>query len=384
VPPRARRSALLTLLLGACTATSPLDSGRLDTADTAPRDSAPRDSADTAAPDTAAPDTAGDSATDTGSDTQTTCPPGDWIIHAGQVCHQGAPARPVGANGMHVFGPGSADMATWNMTIAREFIGNVRDVPLSGWPIQDENGSWLHPLRDVVDDNRANGIVTILSPMGWDGVDALLGEDPSSVVWYVDYEARLGEIAAEFAGERDVWISLWNEPYTWTGDGFDPDEWLRDQQALIDVVRATGNDSLVLVPGSHMGQGVEVWTTHASRLVDPADGLLFDVHLYERWMVDRTPEQAQADLDALDALGIAWMVGEIAPMNAGTLMDPRLYLSLPAVQARPVTAWLWKYSDTDLDALLTVAGEPNDVGNNAWGSTMRGVAEAQEVPAVIF
>jgi hypothetical protein len=47
----------------------------------------------------------------------------------------------------------------------------VLDASLDGGPSQDANGAWLHPFRDVVADNHANGSVTVLSPMGWDRVE---------------------------------------------------------------------------------------------------------------------------------------------------------------------------------------------------------------------
>ena len=43
------------------------------------------------------------------------------------MCNDGARAAPFGANGMHLFGPGSSDMTAWRLTLAREFIGNVFD-----------------------------------------------------------------------------------------------------------------------------------------------------------------------------------------------------------------------------------------------------------------
>jgi mannan endo-1,4-beta-mannosidase len=39
-----------------------------------------------------------------------------------------------------------------------------------------------------------------------------------------------------------------------------------------------------------------------------------------------------------------------------------------------VTGWLWKYSDTDTDAILDSTGAPNDRDNHEWGSTMRALA----------
>ena len=302
-------------------------------------------------------------------DTDAACPAGDWVLSGGQLCHQGAPARPIGANAMHVFGPGSADMAEAGLVLAREFIGNMSEQPLEGWAIQDSRGSWLHPLRDVVEDNRSHGLVTLLSPMGWDGEEALLGKEPSEVDWGPAYVERLQSVAALFAGERDVWLSVWNEPYAWTGEGFSEDRWQADMQGLVNAVRDTGFDGILVVPGSHMGQGAAVLASHGPLLEDPQQSLLFDLHAYERWLLERSAEEADAELSALDEAGIAWMIGEIAPMNAGTLMDPRPFLALPRVLRRPAAAWLWKYSDTDTDALRTADGALNDRDNNAWGST---------------
>ncbi len=375
--PLATRAFLapVAFLVGALACTSSRSTAPSSRVDDNPHDTGAPDIVDTSADDST--DVADSATTDSGADdtgADSSCPPGPWRVANGFVCNDGARAAPFGANGMHVFGPGSSDITAWRLTLAREFIGNMRDVPLEGWAIQDPNGSWLHPLRNVVDDNRANGLVTILSPMGWDGVDALLGDEPSEAPYRGAYDVRLADLARTFAGERDVWISVWNEPYAWTGEGFDPETWRADMQSLVDVVRATGNDSIVVVPGSHMGQGTDVWLTHAAQLTDPADALVFDLHAYERWLLDRNTAAAQDALRALDDAGIPWMVGEIAPMNAGTLMDPRAFLALPEVARRPVTAWLWKRSDTDLDALLDSAGNPNDRDNHAWGSTVRALA----------
>lgn len=321
----------------------------------------------------------GDPSDDTGGGEAAACAvPGIRVV-GDQLCVNGAPGRLVGANGMHVFGPGSADMAGWGLRLSREFIGNMDQQPIDGGPIQDRHGSWLHPLRDVVDDNRASGLVTLLSPMGWDGIDLIYAEEPSEVEWRSPYDARLYAMAAAFAGDPDVWISVWNEPYTWTGEGFEPERWLDDMNGLVALVRSAGFDGVVAVPGSHMGQGADVWVTHGGALEDPAQNHIFDLHAYERWLIDQSPEEAASVLAQVDAAGLCWMVGEVAPVNAGATMDPRPFLSLEAVQARTVSAWLWKYSDTDPDALLRLDGTPNDEGNFAWGTSYRALAAGEEL-----
>jgi mannan endo-1,4-beta-mannosidase len=37
-------------------------------------------------------------------------------------------------------------------------------------------------------------------------------------------------------------------------------------------------------------------------------------------------------------------------------------------------AWLWKYDETDQDALLTTQGLPNNFNNNNWGSLYNEIA----------
>jgi mannan endo-1,4-beta-mannosidase len=310
----------------------------------------------------------------------TICPPTGVVVRGGELCISGAPGRLVGANGMHVFGPGSEDMASWGLGLSREFIGNMDEQPIDGWPLQDSRGSWLHPLRDVVEDNRAHGLLTLLSPMGWDGEELIYASEPSEVPWRSDYDERLAAIAAAFAEDPDVWISVWNEPYDWTGEGFSEDRWLEDINSLVAVVRGVGFSGVIALPGSHMGQGAEVWISHGALVDDPLDNHIFDLHAYERWLLERSPTEAEEELDQLDQAGLCWMVGEIAPYNAGEPMDPRSFLQLPPVQRRSLSAWLWKYSDSDPDALLRADGSPNDLDNAQWGSTWRSLAAGEPLP----
>jgi mannan endo-1,4-beta-mannosidase len=60
-------------------------------------------------------------------------------------------------------------MNPWNIDIAREFIGNIKETPLTGNAVQDSNGSYLYSLQRIVDDNRVNKRITILCAFGWNG-----------------------------------------------------------------------------------------------------------------------------------------------------------------------------------------------------------------------
>lgn len=92
----------------------------------------------------------------------------------------------IGANTFHVFGAGSADMNSWNLDIAREFIGNVQETPLTGNPIQDNNGKYIYSLQNIVDENRKQNKISWICAFGWDGNSSTLftGKSPESTFWW--------------------------------------------------------------------------------------------------------------------------------------------------------------------------------------------------------
>ena len=91
----------------------------------------------------------------------------------------------IGANTFHVFSAGSADMNSWNLDIAREFIGNIKETPLTGNPIQDSNGKYIYSLQNIVDENRKQNKISWICAFGWDGNSATLftGKSPKNTYW---------------------------------------------------------------------------------------------------------------------------------------------------------------------------------------------------------
>jgi mannan endo-1,4-beta-mannosidase len=282
-----------------------------------------------------------------------------------------------GANGLHVYGPDSDDMPTWNARIAREFIRDLEEQPITGSAIfSTRHNAWFHSLRTVVERNRRNGMVTILCPFGW-GTDLILGMNPSDQVFYSRYIARLQAVATEFRNEPDVWIELWNEPYWFTGgNGYSPDVWLRDMSQMVDAIRGTGNPNIVVVPGAETGQSEAPILSHGARLLATRSNVLFDLHFYEKWLVGQSEAQIAARLAALKAAGAAVLIGEISPYNVSDRMD--VTPALRAAQAARVgaLAWVWKRDTNDRAALLTDTGQPNDAANGGWGTTFRAYLSA--------
>ncbi len=295
-----------------------------------------------------------------------------FAIVGSQIQQNGRPVTLAGANALHVYGGTSDAMPYWRVTIVREFIRNLNDQPVTGDAVYSTTSqAFFHSLRTVVQTNRRNGLVTILCPFGWETLD-ILGLNPSEQRFYPEYKARMRAIAAEFRNEPDVWLEVWNEPYWFDGGrGYTDDVWLRDMQEMVDNIRSTGNQNIVLVPGAESGQAEGVLLAKGATLLQGRRNILFDIHAYEKWLLGTSPASVAARIEAVQRAGLAMVFGEISPFNAGVPMDARRVLDA-AVQARVgALAWVWKDDASDRAALRTASGDPNDAGNAAWGTTFR-------------
>jgi mannan endo-1,4-beta-mannosidase len=299
-----------------------------------------------------------------------------YAVLGSKILKYGQPIQLVGANAMHSFGVGSADMTSWNLDITREFIGNIKENPISGNPIQDSNGSWLHSLQKIVDDNRINNKITILGAFGWDGNPAneFSGKRPTQQLFWNDFKLKLKQWSIQFKDQPDVWIEIWNEPYTYNrSDGYTDGIWQSDMSQLVAIIRAENNNNIILVPCAEQGQDESVLNNIGTTFLIGKSNILFDIHAYEKWLLvaDVTIENR---LNTLKNNNLPVFFGEIAPMNAGVLMHTNYFLNSIYNKGLSVCGWLWKYDATDKDALLTSSNQPNDTNNNNWGSTFKNIA----------
>ena len=120
-------------------------------------------------------------------------------VEESQLLKENRPVFYKGVNALQTYGLGNAElMDRWNIEIVREFIGNLREQPISGGAIQASDAIWYHPLQSIVDQNRAHGKITILCPFGWvnqDGERSLLtGLNPLEQDFYPTYKTQNGFI----------------------------------------------------------------------------------------------------------------------------------------------------------------------------------------------
>jgi mannan endo-1,4-beta-mannosidase len=273
-------------------------------------------------------------------------------------------------------------MNGWNLDIAREFVGNAKETPIIGGPIQSLNGSYLYSLQSIVDDNRLHNRVTILCAFGWDGNNAteFTGKNPTQTFWWNDYKVKLAQWAVQFKNQPDVWIEVWNEPYRYDrADGYTDSIWMDDMNEMTKIIRDTGNKNIILIPCAEQGQDESVLLNKGVEFLKNKSNILFDIHGYEKWLLD-SPNSIENRLSQLQNKNIPIVFGETAPVNAGVLMNPKAFLDILSNHGLSVCAWVWKKDESDQDALLTTSGLPNDNNNNNWGTTFKNLSLSPRKP----
>lgn len=299
-----------------------------------------------------------------------------YQITGAKITYNSKNIQLIGANTFHVFSAGSADMNSWNLDIAREFIGNSKETPISGNPIQDTQGKYLYSLQNIVNENRKQNKISWICAFGWDGTSATLftGKSPKNTFWWEDYKAKLRLWAIQFKDQNDVWIEVWNEPYRYDrADGFTDTIWLQNMNELTAVIRETGNKNIVVIPCAEQGQDESVLLNKGTEFLANKSNILFDIHAYEKWLLD-TPTHINTRLDALNRINLPIVFGETAPINAGVLMNPSPLLDVLYERGISVCAWVWKKDESDQDALMSRDGLPNNINNNNWGNTFKNLA----------
>jgi mannan endo-1,4-beta-mannosidase len=305
-----------------------------------------------------------------------------FSIEGTKIKMEGISKQYIGTNAFHSFAAGGSDMNSWNMDIAREFVGNVKEQPITGAVIQDANGAYLHPLQNVVDSNRKNNRITIIGAFGWNGVGAneFTGKRPTQTFWWNEFKIKLQQWATHFKDQPDVWIEVWNEPYRYDrADGYTDDIWMSDMNELVSIVRNTGNNNIILVPCAEQGQDESVLNNKGTAFLNGKKNILFDVHAYEKWLI--VPDaNVDSRLQQLKNNNLPIFFGEVAPLNASILMNPQYFLNNTYNRGLSICAWVWKYDGNDTDALLNSNGQPNNNNNNNWGSLYKSLAARLRMP----
>jgi mannan endo-1,4-beta-mannosidase len=302
-----------------------------------------------------------------------------YSVQGPEILQNGISVNFRGVNVLQTFGLVEYDiMNQWNVEILREFIGNLREQPVDGNAIQGSDGIWYHPLKTIVENNRASNKITILCPFGWvntNGEQILFtGLNPRSQVFYEDYKSKMRELAFQFKDQPDVWIEVWNEPYNWNNENnYSHQLWLSDMRDMVNNLRMVeGFENIIIVPGNEQGQSENTILTKGNELLEDNYNIVFDIHAYEKWLLNSSREDIVSRIENIRANGYSVIFGEIGVENESGIMPVDHFLEAANLTSSTVLAWVWNKNSEDNNALLTDEGLPNaSQQNNYWGTTFK-------------
>jgi mannan endo-1,4-beta-mannosidase len=227
-------------------------------------------------------------------------------------------------------------VSAWGMDITRECI----DMKLTS----DEE------LIQIAQLARNRGFVTILTAVWWDS-DAihggttpypdcqLLGSIPTDDARFDSIQKRWQEIAVLFKNQTDVWFGVWNEPYDWNKElTASSQQWLNDAVVMVDNIRETGANNIIVLCGNAMGQGHEPFLEKGAELLQGRKNIVFDIHAYQTYW-NLSQQDIEIRLTELKNANIApVIIGEFA--NNGSQPYESV---MNACRNKHISllAWLW-------------------------------------------
>lgn len=280
-----------------------------------------------------------------------------YSISGTNILQNGSPWYGGGIDALDQFGPGTKSGR--NIEVVREVIDDVTNCPiLSSTGTIDTPIGYLHPLQDVVNNNRTQGQVTILAMFGWDtgGYEQILGNTPSSMPWYSTFKTRLAAIAQTFTNQPDVWIDVWNEPYSWNNTNFTDAQWVSDMTDLYNTIRNTGNTNIILIPGQ-AEDGQETVLLNEPSFLTGKSNVLAEIHCYNGW-TGHSQANSEERIQSIRTAGWALIFGEVGEDNYVT--NCTYLLNATVTQKAPSLGWSWSANDGSEVVSNGVA--------TAWGS----------------
>lgn len=232
----------------------------------------------------------------------------------------------------------------------------VRANPQALFPHKDDTFEDQASVGDLVDTYTKRKMVVMVEAHdrigGW-----FEGEDLDRLVaWFEG-------LAEQYKDNPYVWLGIQNEPGAI--DSKDHlDKWLETHQRAIDGIRAKGFRNPIVVNDWYWGQGSgdqdpdfeasdSAILTHGMKLKDPADNLVFDLHVYDQWDTNAYV-QLRGFAEAMADQEMAWVVGEFGHTIDGTFREATDGVFLLAAH-RPLGYFLWNFYSADAWDLTTTA-----------------------------
>jgi len=306
---------------------------------------------------------------------------GKFVVKGPQICDpEGNPWIPrgvniTGANGLKWFpsAHGYADYYknVWNLNAIRL---NYCEVCESHKP-----GSYhFGELVDLVQEYTSRKMVVLVDNHEGRNGDPE-GQSRAEIDWAKQFFRGL---AIQYKDNPYVWFELFNEPLEeGSGNKTPIPHWRDIHDEVAGAIRAAGSENIIVMNASHFGQdryrnevggfrpSESSILTFGPDLRNKYGNLVFDVHIYSRWM--EANEGLQEYFDAVHNAGLAILVGETGGNAASSAKIRRqdwaatanLYSLKP--QGVGIFNWFTYDSRDEKKKRLVIAGE-NSVMHSEW------------------
>jgi mannan endo-1,4-beta-mannosidase len=297
----------------------------------------------------------------------------------------GQPFVPVGAN---MLGPesfwatstiglsGTAKQWGFNTIRLNTCLPGGCDGLGAAWPINDD-------LDAIVREYTAAGLVVMIEMHQVKPGAFPEGAELERIKrWWTD-------VASRFAGNPYVWFNLLNEP----GEGQPaPAAWFDVHRSLIDAVRGTGANNIIVLDGTQFGQDAGTYDagpvptensailTYGPQLAADTGNLVFSVHTYDQFGVPGTDAERDARLggllDRIHAASLAVLIGEAG--GSTDTADARTLGALTAFRVAPprgvgILAWHAQPGD---EFFLTGSGPFDAIDNDTAPTNLTPIGDA--------
>lgn len=260
----------------------------------------------------------------------------------------------------------------WNLNCMRVCWYMVRSTNQSGKPLYSND-----PIDELVAAYTPLGVVVMIEAHDFTGglFEEADDEDKAAL------KAKWVELATQFKDNPYVWFNIMNEPGGSSSSSY-YQKWVDWHREIIEAIRATGNESIIVVDGMWWGQDAghtyddgnisdseSAILSHGLDILDSNDNIIFSFHAYSQWQgsVARVADY----IDRVHAKEMALVCGEAGAgqEGSGSYGDKDSYRAgcdnvWNACKPRNVgmLAWHWQAGD-DFNITNTGSGWGNNINS---------------------
>ncbi len=195
------------------------------------------------------------------------------------------------------------------------------------------------------------------------------------------------EQAREYKDNPYVWFNISNEPGGFTSSAPENiSKWINQHQTVIDAIREENANNIIVADAHYWGQDVGDWKSdlvkeknsvilsHADKLKDPQNNLVFSVHIYDQWEYGVAQIKVPNYFNRVQAAGLPIIIGEYGAKSDGSFQET-VHSLLEVANQKNISRFAWSWDSKD-DIDLTTSGDGggkdsmynsnNEITNLTW------------------